>query len=188
MSAFSVLTTPTISPRFTRSPGLTLHSIRVPSSMSAPRLGIRNSAMHAHHGFYSGDDGWNLREGSVLEMLGIWRGRFNSADLLDRRIQIVEGFLLDTGADLRGDSTAAPAFVHNERAVSSSYRLQESGIVERPQCAQIDHFRFDAFLCQALRSVQTLPEHSAISDDRDITAGATHTRPFDIHWPGINRQ
>src|SRR6185312_15415047 len=108
MSAFSVLTTPTISPRFTRSPGLTLHSIRVPSSMSAPRLGIRHSAMHAHHGFYSGDDGWNLREGSVHEMLAIRRERFNSADPLEQRTQIVERFLMDTGADLSGDSTAAP--------------------------------------------------------------------------------
>src|SRR5208337_2691570 len=114
---------------------LTLHSIRVPSSMSAPRLGMRNSAMRSHHGFYSCDDGWSLRERSILQMLGIRRRNLDSADSLDRRIQIVEGFLLDACADLAGNAAAAPALVHNERAMGSSDGLQEGGIVERTQRA-----------------------------------------------------
>lgn len=42
-SLFSVSTSATMSPRRTRSPGFTRHSMTVPTSMSAPRKGMRNS-------------------------------------------------------------------------------------------------------------------------------------------------
>ena len=45
MAAFAVSTTATIWPRRTASPGLTSHSTIVPTSMSAPSEGIRNSPM-----------------------------------------------------------------------------------------------------------------------------------------------
>ncbi len=45
IAAFAVSTTATIWPRFTGSPGSTNHSTIVPTSMSAPSEGIRNSPM-----------------------------------------------------------------------------------------------------------------------------------------------
>ena len=45
MAAFAVSTTATIWPRLTASPGFTSHSMIVPTSMSAPSEGIRNSPM-----------------------------------------------------------------------------------------------------------------------------------------------
>ncbi len=45
IAALAVSTTATMSPRRTWSPGAMRHSTTVPSSMSAPNDGIRNSAM-----------------------------------------------------------------------------------------------------------------------------------------------
>src|SRR5579864_8652179 len=112
-----------ISPRFTRSPGLTLHSMRVPSCMSAPRLGMRNSAMSGHHRIHGRDNGRNLRKGSIFEMFRIRRRYFDSADSLYRRIQVVKGFLLNARTDLGGNAPTAPALIHDERPVSASEGL-----------------------------------------------------------------
>ena len=117
--SFFVLTTPMMSPRFIRSPGLTLHSIRVPSCMSAPRLGMRNSAMSGHHCFDGRRNSRDLREGCILEMLWIRRRHFDSADSADRRIQIIKCFLLNARADFGRDAATAPAFVHDECSVGT---------------------------------------------------------------------
>ncbi len=73
------------------SPGCTSHSSSVPSVMSAPREGIRNSGTVAHHPSGGGDDVVDLRERRVLEVLRVRRGHLHPAHPLDRRVELVEG-------------------------------------------------------------------------------------------------
>ena len=61
MADLAVSMTAITSPLRTSSPGLTSHSSTVPSSMSAPRAGMRNSATSAHHLARRGDDPFRLR-------------------------------------------------------------------------------------------------------------------------------
>src|SRR5512138_2050088 len=101
-SPFCVSTVAITSPRLTRSPGLTSHSTSVPASMSAPRLGMRNSPM-GHHPFCCRDNGVDLRQGSLFHVPGIGDGNLGAAEAHHRQIQLVEGLFHDPGRYLGGD-------------------------------------------------------------------------------------
>ena len=130
ITPFSVSTSATMSPRLTASPGCFRQSTRVPASMSAPSVGMRNSAMAPHH--LSTDATIVSACGSAASSrcFGIRHRHLGAAHARHRRIELVERPLHDArarsrprgcrSASLRRRSRARCVFATEARIVSVS--------------------------------------------------------------------
>src|SRR6516225_7500786 len=204
MSAFSVSTSATMSPRLTRSPGLIFQAMSLPASMSAPRLGMRNSVIFlmaaryracirirsccfSCHGANRARDRFRLRQGSLLQMLRVWHRDFSAANALNGSVQVVEGLFHDSRADLSGDAAAAPALIDNKRAVCPPDGVHKRFGIERPERPEIDHFALDSFRREGVRGLKGFEDVCAVGDDRHIAAAANNLGSIDIHCVGALR-
>ena len=120
IAPFCVSTTAITSPFFTRSPGLTSHSTKVPASMSAPSAGIRKSLTTglagSHETARRGGYFCRLGQCSILQMRRIGHRHFPAAHAPQRRIEFEESLLGDPHANLGGQRPALPAFVDDDAA------------------------------------------------------------------------
>src|SRR6185369_3607993 len=124
---FSVSTSAMMSPRATRSPGRLRHAMSVPAVMSAPRIGIRNSAIAAEQGPGRRRDRHGLRQRGVLHVPGVGDRDLGAAQPLHGAVQVVEAPLHDLGAHLGGEAAGAPALVDDQGPVGVGDRDQDRG-------------------------------------------------------------
>src|SRR3989304_92037 len=117
ITPLSVSTVAMMSPRFTPSPGFFRQATRVPALMSAPRMGILNSAMASEHLVNGRHDGSGLRQRGVLHVLGVRHRHLRAAHAGHRPVEVVEAALHELGADFRREAAHPPALVHDHRAV-----------------------------------------------------------------------
>ena len=98
-----------------------------------------------------------------------------------RRVEFVEGQLVDRLGDLAADAAHRPGFVDHQQAV----RLPDAGDdrldVERHDRARIDDLGLDALRGERLRRFERALHHLAGRDDGDVGAGARDARDAERH-------
>src|SRR3954454_3632310 len=122
MLALSVSISTSSSPRLTSSPSDLSHLRIVPSSIESDRRGIATAAMPcsvtlsrappalevAEGGHDRLDDLRLVRVGDLLERLGVGHREVRAGDPGDRRVEVVEGLLLDQRGEVGADAAVRP--------------------------------------------------------------------------------
>ena len=111
-----------------------------------------------------------LRQGGVLQVGGIGQRCVDRGHAADRRIEQVEALLHDLGGDLGADAGKRPAFLGAHDPVGLLQRGQDRVDIERPDCAQVDHFGLDAVLGQLVGRLERLGDHDRECHDGDVGA------------------
>src|SRR5512143_1395122 len=170
MMPLVVSTLATTSPRFTLSPGFTSQVVSVALSMSAPSEGITKSAIGSgsERAPGGGDDRRHLRQRGFLEVLRVRDRHLDTADALERRVEVVERILRDPGHDLGREAAAAPALVDDHGAMRLAHRRKHGRRVERPQAPKVDDLGADAAGCELARGRQRLAKAAAVRHERDV--------------------
>src|SRR6185437_981500 len=186
IAPLSVSTTATISPRCTSSPGCFSHSTSVPASMSAPRDGMRNSAMdqgRPMHCFAAATIVGTC--GNAASSKGCGYGIGTSAlHARDRRVARTKRLLHDTRADLGGKAARTPGLIDDHGMSRTRNGLADRDVVERPQRAQVNHLRLHSLSRQLIGRLQYLGQRAAIGDETHILAGAPDRSLVDRHRAG----
>src|SRR5579864_8478946 len=86
-----------------------------------------------------------LRQKAFLLWRREWDRRVQSGDADDRRVQIVESFLINDGRDFSCDASGPRIFVQQDEFVCFFDRLRDGFAVEGRQGSQVEDFEFDAF-------------------------------------------
>src|SRR3954447_20013580 len=182
MLALSVSISTSSSPRFTSSPSDLSHLRIVPSSIESDRRGIATSAMPgsvpldgllevAEGRENRFDDLWLVREGDLLERLGVRHRQIGARHAADRGVEPVEGLLLDERGEVRADAAVRPALLDDHAAVGLADAGQDRVEVERAQRARVDDLGLDAVLgAERLGSLLRGDRHPRDADDRQVGA------------------
>ena len=99
----------------------------------------------------------------------------------DRRVELVEGELVDRLGDLAADAAHRPGLVDDEQAMGLPDARDDRVDVERHDGAQVDHLGLDPFGRQRLRRLERALHHLAGRDDGDVGAGARDARDAERH-------
>src|SRR5258706_6498036 len=101
------------SPFFTTSPDFLYQRTTFPSVIASPILGIMTSAIRVHRFLHGRDHVLLMRRGQHFQIAGIRHRHILAGDARDRRIELVEDGLGDTGRDLRRRAERLPLFLHD---------------------------------------------------------------------------
>src|SRR5918997_3826438 len=169
------------SPSETSSPSLLSHLTRVPSSIASPILGMITSGilllLHVKHPTGRVSHLLLAREGRELQVARVRRRDLRPAHPLDRRVQIVEGPVLDDRRDLARDPEPPPLLLHSHRPMRLLDRLDYGVLVEWPDRAQVYDLGADAvFLLQGVRHPQAQVDLPPVGDERHVRALAGYAR------------
>src|SRR5690606_25559815 len=165
----------------TTSPTPTSHSTISASGRPSPRSGSRNSFLSLivatsagrQRALGGGDDLLHARQVLHLEPeqrdMGVVAG-----DALDRRHQVVHGFLGQAGGDLGAEAGGARGLVHDHAAAGAGDRLADGVEIQRPQRGDVDDLGADALGGQGLGGLQGFLHLRAPADQGDVAAVAQH--------------
>jgi hypothetical protein len=117
-----------------------------------------------------------VRHAPLLELGRERQRREARADALDRRVQVVEGAVLDHGGELGAVATARDRLVGGDGAGRLLHGLDDRLLVERLQRARIDHLDGDAVLLGVLGRLQRLVHEPADGDHGHVGALAQDAR------------
>ena len=111
---------------------------------------------------------WSSSSGRAVDGGGV-----EGADALHGGVEVVEGFLLDHGGDLRGDAAEGFVFVDEDGAVGFADALEDGFLVERTDAAEVDDFGGDVeFFVQAVGGGQGGEDGASVGDEGDVGAFA----------------
>jgi len=79
-------------------------------------------------------------------------------------VKIVEGFFVDNGRNLSGESSRARMFVENDYFVRLPHGCGDRLAIERRNRAQVDDFQIDSFFTQDFRGFERCVQHGSISN------------------------
>src|SRR5688500_13598361 len=165
------------SPFSTLSPSDLSHLTIVPDSMPCPRRGSLISVAIATHSSLDGREHVvGVRNDPLLHHRGERERRELCAHALDRRVEPIEGAVLDHGRDLGAEAHPRHCLVRDDAAVRLLHRRDERVLVERLQRSRIDHLNGDALLFGLLRRRQRLVHEPPGGDDRDVLPLAMDAR------------
>src|SRR5450755_4700984 len=142
MVALSLSISAMTSPRSTVSPTFFIHRPMVPSSMVSLSRGIVISGISTGSRRLDGSGAEGLpddvqqmvgiRQSGKLERFRVGQGHFRGCHAPHRRIQIVEGGLLEGGGDLSAHAEAEPVLLDDHGPTGLAHRLRQGVAVERP--------------------------------------------------------
>src|SRR6476661_8732003 len=156
--ALSVSTSANSSPARTLSPSFLCHLTTVPSVMVSESWGMvicagmrtsrretmrRSGVAHLANG---GDHFFDAGLHGQLEIMVVGDRNVFAAHAGDGGIQIIENFFVNPFHHTRADAAIAPVFIDDDTAMGFANRLSDRFLIERAQCAQIDHFGVDPVL------------------------------------------
>src|SRR5439155_2606040 len=177
-SALSVSTSARMSPDWMRSPSCLSHLMILPISICSESLGITTlvtaMASVAPVAVLVADATDRLDDAllggrlGLLEVARVRHGRRHARHALDRRVEVVEGGLLNLGGDLRAHAREAGARLDHDHAVGLAHRGQDGLGVHRHQRARIDDLHGDAVLLQLLGRLHRAVHHAHVGDDGDV--------------------
>ena len=123
------------------------------------------------------DDVLRVRDRGLLEPLRVRHRHVGAGDPLDRRVEVVEGLLLDQRREVGADAAVRPALLDDHAAVRLADRVEDRVEVERAQRARVDHLGLDAVLVgERLRGLLGHVRHPQDADDRHVVPLAAHRR------------
>src|SRR5688572_13610987 len=142
-STLSVASRSRASPSETAVPVGTSHSSMVPSCMVRPIFGSRTSTATSSRPFEETAaplrDAGAIGDVRLLQNRGERYGGEGSADAQDRRVQVVEGRVLDLGGDLPAEPAEGDGLVHHEDPVGAAYGGDHGLGVQGLDGAGVDH-------------------------------------------------
>ena len=112
-----------------------------------------------------------VREGDLLEVLGVGHRHVGARDAPDGRVEVVEGLLLHERGEVGADAAVRPALLDDHAAVGLAHRGEDRVEVERAQGARVDDLGLDAVLLgEHLGGLLGRGGHARDADDGHVGA------------------
>src|SRR6266550_2632584 len=174
------------SSRFTGSPTFLSHLLKVPSAIDSPICGINTSTRAivspsvrrkpagGFHNIVS------LGQDEVLQGRRIRQRNIMRRHAHDRSVEPFECLFIDPRRNLARDPARACVFVNDQHFVRLLDARNNRRVIERQQCAQVEHFDRQAVrLVELLGRLQRFPERRAVADDGKMLPFARDARLSD---------
>src|SRR5208283_2274570 len=181
MSALSVSTSASASPRATLSPERLSQRRILPSSIVSESLGIVISLL------IDGSPKIRLRQllrrlyditgagqRGMLEMLVVWHRRIERRHAGDRSVERIERGFVNLRGNLRAGAAGAPSFVGDDCAPGFFHRCDHGLHVERVQRPQVDNLGVDAGVLERLGRGDRVVYALRVSDNSHILTLANY--------------
>src|SRR5258708_4010931 len=169
------------SSRFTGSPTFLSHLLKVPSAIDSPICGINTStpAIVAPSVRRQPAGGFHnivsLRQDEVLQGRRIRQRHIMRRHPHDRPVEPLECLFVDPRRDLARDPARARVYVDDQHLVRLLDARNNRCVIERQQCAQVEHFDGQAVcFVELLGRLERFPERRAVADDGKMLSFARH--------------
>src|SRR5689334_17203107 len=106
-----------------------------------------------------------------------WRernGRIKSCQSDYRSVELIEGLLVNDGADLAGDSARFDVLMQQDDLVSAADCFRDGLFIDRRERSQIQNFDLDSIFREVLGSLECDVHHRCISNDAEVAAMASY--------------
>src|SRR6202166_1813162 len=195
------------SSRSTLSPGFLSHLVIVPSNMLSPICGITMStamsissekpvarwardaapinsfivALVPRQLFRDVENFLGVRQKIFFQRRRIGNGSIERGHPQQRSVQVTESFFTKYGGNFAGDSARFGVLMNDQAAVGFLHRFQDGLFIQRQKGAQVNHFCFDAFFSQSVRSFQRSMHHGRVGNNGQVLSRAPHDGFTDGH-------
>src|SRR6266853_2968336 len=163
------------SSRFTASPTFLSHLLKVPSAIDSPICGINTStraivAPSVRHQPAGGlHNIVSLREHEVFEGRRIRERHIMRRHPHDRSVEPLECLFVDPRRNLAGDPARARVFVDDQHFVRLLDARNNRGVIQRQQCAQVEHFHGQAVcFLELLGGLERFTQRRPVRDDGQV--------------------